>query len=91
MRDKVQLHHYLVGVDSGMLWIGDPAYLNRPDVQAFREKLMTGQRNPNPCVSCHNDQGIAFLSGYGDGLYDVTLEIREDGRVCRAVITLIVR
>lgn len=71
MEDRVK-----VAVDSGTLWIGDPSYLNRPQVKKFLGGISTGkiERDSNVMTSESKELGVLVSTGYGDGLYDVKFE-----------------
>ena len=81
-----------IGVDSGMLWVGDPGYImgekNLPDWardwKKFVEKAHDGDRQ-----SFTNDSGVSlglcFDTGY-DGLFPVYAVVNEDGEVTAVTI-----
>jgi len=79
-----------IGVDAGLIWIGDPCYIlhkeNEEKPKAigkdwidFCTKLdnIATQFNYN---LGHKGLGVCVSSGWGDGTYDVMAEIK-DGRV----------
>lgn len=91
MKNTKQVKHYRVGVDSAMVWIGDPCYFGREMVAKFREDLMTGRVYPE-LVAILKDEAVVVESGYGDGLYDVavyTACINGPRRVTKVTITFI--
>lgn len=81
-----------VGVDAGLIWIGDPCYVVAKDsshvwaswkkfCNAFLKKVSNG-------VADFGNTGIAVESGEGDGCYDVFVR-RKDGMIKEARIVFI--
>lgn len=74
-----------IGVDAGLVWIGDPCYLQQDsphnpikDWDTFCRWLETD----NPLqVKAHGILGVASSTGEGDGLYPVYARMTEDKRV----------
>lgn len=76
---------HFVGVDAGLIWIGDPCYVMGDDatnrvrdwVQDFCEKL------PSDCSTVTqplgDGVGVAVPSGFGDGTYKVTVTYSNEG------------
>lgn len=74
-----------VGVDAGMVWLGDPCYVLGSDSshgpktwQDFIDKLDFKQRVQAPLG---DDIGLAVCSGYGDGSYPVYVRRLPDGTI----------
>ena len=90
MPDKIQ---NVVGVDAGMIWIGDPCYVLGDDASHrvtdwmdFCDKIPHCNEVSAPLG---HGIGLAIPSGYGDGCYPVTVERNGDGRVASVTITFI--
>ena len=92
-----------VGVDAGLIWIGDPCYVlhkeNLPKelgtswgdfctILQEKEKTDTDQVAKNNAYAFSN-LGIAISSGYGDGIYDVFIKLNNGNRVAEAKIVFI--
>jgi hypothetical protein len=82
-----------VGVDAGLIWIGDPCYIMGDDAsdrvhdwQEFCDKLKDHDNISEPL-----GKGIGTLvsTGYGDGCYDVDYTTNNDGRVASVTVTFI--
>jgi hypothetical protein len=84
----------VVGVDAGMVWIGDPCYCVTPDASChpaktwmeFCDLLHEGGFDSRGHQQFNVSTGIAGLgvavsSGYGDGVYPVYIRRNEEGRV----------
>lgn len=78
-----------VGVDAGLIWIGDPCYVVSKDASnvwstwnKFCKDLFSKQKNG---VADFGNTGVAVQSGIGDGSYDVFVK-REDGLIKEAKI-----
>lgn len=77
----------VVGVDAGLLWLGDPCYCVTPDAtehpakswKEFCNKLFCGTFQWNNKAG-HEGLGVTAETGYGDGTYPVEV-LREDGRI----------
>jgi hypothetical protein len=69
-----------VGVDSGTLMIVDPAYIDS-DIPSYDEIVGLKGKAWDLSTQLKNkkgiDTGVAFQSGYGDGVYDVFAEIGD--------------
>jgi len=91
-----------VGVDAGLIWIGDPCYVIHKndgelekdglgkDWMGFCDKL---QSNEKDLVTDFGILGMAISSGFGDGCYDVYVKYSDEGswgrRVAEAKIVFI--
>jgi len=78
-----------IGIDAGLCWIGDPCYVLPDDATSnpgpnwgkFCDQL---GNDPGPTMKSfpfplgHEGLGVCVSTGYGDGLYPVTVEIAED-------------
>lgn len=91
-----------VGVDAGMVWIGDPCYIASKDAshvfpswKKFCAELFKGDPNCNNDTKQwnykmgHAGLGVSVSSGYGDGTYDVFVKRSRDGRVAEAKVVFI--
>lgn len=80
-----------VGVDSGMLQIGDPCYLVSENPyqnwDEFIEKDGTKMFSEIKHENGHNHKAVVFLPGFGDGLYEVLANIKETkhGKVIKEI------
>jgi len=82
-------------VDSGMIWIGDPAYCVTPDADShpaatwmeFCDQVegMDGAKQFNFKLG-QPGLGVCVYSGYGDGIYPVYVRRDANGRVKEARI-----
>lgn len=93
-----------VGVDAGMLYLGDPCYvIDRPlgakPWGEFLEELYASQPQGSeanwwtvegtlPNPAYKFPAGMVVTTGYGDGEYPVEVELRE-GRVASVTVTFI--
>ena len=75
-----------IGVDAGMIWLGDPCYLSDgkgplQDWDAFCDKLQKmGRENGSPRrVYDFGITGVAVSSGFGDGSYNVYVKYSNEG------------
>ena len=86
-----------VGVDAGLIWIGDPCYIMGDDAssrvkdwQKFCEKIKDHKHVSEPLGK---GTGVLVSSGFGDGQYDVSYETTNAGgwgeRVSKVTITFI--
>lgn len=64
-----------VGVDSGLIWIGDPCYQGISVEKGFFD-------GPKPK---EYTEGVCTPTGYGDGSYRVYVQ-RKDGRVMKIMV-----
>lgn len=90
----------VVGVDAGLIWVGDPCYVIAKDsshvfetYDEFIEKLDLKKFDKSKQFDYPLGQpglGVCVESGYGDGLYDVFVE-RDPatGRVAQLKVTFI--
>jgi len=74
-----------ISVDSGMVVIGDPSYLKRPEVAAGLQAAMTGGRiveGAEPIVGGKSDMtlGVLLRTYWGDGCYPVSVWVETDPR-----------
>ena len=84
-----------VGVDAGMIWIGDPCYVMGDDAGNrvrdwcgdFVSKCDFDSRS-GYFKPLGDNTGIGVSSGYGDGLYEVFVK-RSHGRIAEAKIVFI--
>lgn len=78
-----------IGVDAGLVWIGDPCYVMGSDASHgpnnwshFCDRLFSEQAVSNEaafiCEPLGAGIGVAIPSGYGDGYYTVTVETTKD-------------
>jgi hypothetical protein len=83
------------GVDSGMIWIGDPSYCVTPDAEDHPAATwMEFCRQTDDMEAAkqfhfargHAGLGVCVRSGYGDGLYPVYVRRDANGRVKEARI-----
>jgi hypothetical protein len=78
-----------VGVDTGMIWIGDPCYVVSKDAShvwsSWKKFLLDLFKIENKGVANFGNIGVAISSGYGDGRYEVFVK-REDGVMKEAKI-----
>lgn len=91
-----------VGVDAGMLYLGDPCYvidkeLGKMPWGEFLDKLYASDPRPNAMhwtvsapfpnpAAGEFRAGIVVTTGYGDGEYPVFAEINEEGRVMSVTV-----
>lgn len=89
MTDRV-VHLGEVAVDSGTLMITDPCYAGL-ETDDWMEEVNDITTSPTMSVPFH--EGVAFLSGLGDGIYGVEAVIGEvpgwGERIKSVTITLI--
>ncbi len=73
-----------VGVDAGLIWVGDPCYVLGDDsthrVTDWLKFCDILDHNKNVNEPLGERVGLAISSGYGDGRYPVYIK-EEDGRV----------
>ena len=99
MKTKLKLVGY-VGVDAGLIYIGDPCYEVGSDTEGkfqgtwgdFCGLLNDKNRGIDkngvfkiPFPLGHEGQAVVVSSGYGDGNYPVYVE-RKDGRIARVIV-----
>lgn len=89
----------IIGVDAGLVWIGDPCYVfhkeNEPpkelgknwsefcDILFEKEKRQTNQFNYD---LGHPGLGVCVPTGYGDGEYPVLVQRNKEGRVMKVMV-----
>ena len=91
-----------VGVDSGLMYVGDPCYIVGADSTIMR-KTPTWDEFYKAYLD-HDDRvsivapvtaeaslGIAVSSGYGDGVYPVYADFGADGVIRRLTIEFVKR
>lgn len=80
----------VVGVDAGLIWLGDPCYCVTPDADehpaktwsefcGMLPKQATATQQFNYKMG-HRGLGVCVSSGYGDGCYPVEVK-RQNGRI----------
>lgn len=85
-----------VGVDAGLMYIGDPCYEIGSDASEkfagtwsdFCNLLGSSEDNgilKLPYKLGHEGKAVVVSSGYGDGTYPVYVE-RKDGRIARVIV-----
>ena len=87
-----------VGVDAGLVMIGDPCYIVSENIShpvhnwdTFCDSLSTNTKMSEPTVKSlnfplgHEGLGVVISSGYGDGCYPVYVT-KKDGRIKEARI-----
>lgn len=80
-----------IGVDAGMIWIGDPCYCVTPDCNShpaqtwkeFCSKIKNYQHQQWNYQTGKPGLGVTVQSGYGDGCYPVYAEM--DGHIVKSV------
>lgn len=90
----------MIGVDAGLCWIGDPCYCVTPDArdhpaktwQKFCDRLHA--REKNGVTQWYYDTGIPGLgvsvsTGYGDGVYPVSIRRNAEGRITEVRVKFI--
>ena len=89
-----------VGVDAGLLWLGDPCYIIGSDASrkwntwdAFCDSLRarhdeTGVTQYNFSKE-HTGLGVVVSTGYGDGMYPVEVRRNRRGRIAEVRIIFI--
>jgi hypothetical protein len=88
-----------VGVDAGMLYMGDPCYvIDAPLGRRAWDQFLAEIAGPEGYLESHATvmgetatghrfpAGVVCVSGGGDGEYPVWAEITEDGRIARVTI-----
>jgi hypothetical protein len=76
-----------VGVDSGMLMITDPCYVDKSTREACEEIYKTTDNELNSGVIL-NGLALALQTGHGDGMYEVYATRDEEGRILKIEIDL---
>lgn len=84
-----------IGVDAGLVWIGDPCYILHkgedfpPELgkswDEFCDIVLGKEPSSGPTVVDFDGLGVVASTGYGDGTYPVFAEF-EDGRVKKITI-----
>ena len=92
-----------VGVDAGLIWIGDPCYVlhteNPPksigkDWGDFCDKLHKNADEHSTSFNFdmgHEGLGVCVSSGYGDGLYPVYAQISDEGKFGKRVKSVTIK
>ena len=92
---KTNIIRKTVGVDAGMIWIGDPCYIMGEDT-SHRPESWDGfchdiEELNNVAEPLGKGIGCAISSGFGDGAYDVEIETTDCGswgeRVSKVTVT----
>ena len=89
-----------VGVDAGLMWLGDPCYIIGNDASrkwntwdAFCDSLR--DKHDKTGVTQYNFSkertglGVAVSTGYGDGVYPVEVKRNHEGRIAEVRIVFI--
>lgn len=90
----------VVGVDAGLVWLGDPCYVlhgEKPkaigrDWGDFVKKLDLGLGNDTMQMNYdkgHPGLGVVVVSGYGDGTYPVEVRRAKDGTVAEVRVVFL--
>jgi len=90
-----------VGVDAGLIIVGDPCYFATPDATEHIAKTWgdfcdflfvldkefdkNGYKQLNYGAG-HPGLGVVVSTGYGDGVYPVFIKKNEEGRVVRLMV-----
>tara|TARA_Y100000310_G_C20188214_1_gene581304 strand:- start:217 stop:504 length:288 start_codon:yes stop_codon:yes gene_type:complete len=81
-----------VGVDSGLIWIGDPCYIMGDDasdrVNNWQEFCSNIKDHDNISEPLGEGIGTLVSSGYGDGCYSVNYKLHNN-RVASITVTFI--
>ena len=83
-----------IGVDAGMVWIGDPCYIigNQdglsPDALSSWDTFCDWACERDNTRAFRN-LGVVASSGYGDGLYPVYARMTKDGRVAELRVVFV--
>ena len=77
-----------VCVDSGQLMIVDPCYMDKWNHGDSFEEACFATCNDDRCGQIVGGLGLAFQSGYGDGIYDVYAFRNEDGEIMKLEIDM---
>jgi hypothetical protein len=91
-----------VGVDAGMIYVGDPCYIGKTDLGRTDDKawedFLTGIAGSKGYLESHAtvvgalpngspfDAGVVVVSGHGDGVYPVFAEFASDGSIARITV-----
>lgn len=67
------------GVDSGTMMLIDPCYLDEEEGFNYEEYCDLWSEKFQDHHIDYKDLGVAFTTGYGDGLYSVYALISDDG------------
>ena len=82
------------GVDSGLIWIGDPCYVVSKDAShvfpSWKKFCNMLDKGDNSQVKqWDTNLGVSVQSGVGDGLYDVFVKRDREGNIAEAKIVFI--
>lgn len=86
-----------IGVDAGLVWIGDPCYIlhkednDQPesigkDWSEFCDKIGGNESVSFPFNLGHEGLGVCVHTLHGDGSYDVMAEVDGNGRISKISI-----
>jgi hypothetical protein len=92
-----------IGVDAGMVWLGDPGYTMTPDTpypispdwQGFVDQVLDRPFEQQGFARFEKaddwgDLGVAVMSGYRDGVYPVYVRRQENtGRVAELRVVFV--
>jgi len=78
-----------VGVDAGLMWLGDPCYIMGDDAtyRVHNWDNFCARLNLNKQTN-QLKAGVCVSTGYGDGVYPVEVK-RRDGRIAEVRIVFI--
>ncbi len=85
--DRKYIKLGVAGVDSGQLMVCDPCYVDDDMKDALTYENIQKHQLVHP--SGHTGLGVAFPSGFGDGIYGVYGLFNKEGRVASVLIELI--
>jgi hypothetical protein len=69
------------GVDSGLIWIGDPCYLKKSEFSKSEDWSGFCDSLRDIKLPIENNSGVLTQSGYGDGQYPVYVTKDKEGYV----------
>jgi hypothetical protein len=92
-REKGWFKAGTVGVDAGLVWVGDPCYVMGDDAShrvrdwsEFCRRLDESHDKDGFSQPLGPITGVVVSSGYGDGEYPVMVARNRDGRVAAALV-----
>lgn len=88
-RSKVMTRERIgsVVVDSGMLMVFDPCYMEKLNSEEC-EELFNATINEHKSGQVITSLGLAFQTGYGNGVYDVFAQKDKNGRIVKIEIIM---
>lgn len=84
-----------VGVDAGMVWVGDPCYLSgEASLRSCPPRPIPSQWDQfcawlTGAVTQQHPLGMVIRSGYGDGEYPVSVRLTAEGQVAEMRVMFI--